>query len=929
MVEMAAGFRSLLPSGTVTFLFTDLEGSTRLWELYPEQMKQALAQHDDMLRQAIERNGGKILKHTGDGVMAVFETAMGGVQAAVAIQQAFTSAPSAEFGPGSLRVRISLHTGEPQERAGDYYGPVLNRASRLLSVAHGGQTLVSGSTADLLRDQLREPARLKDLGEYHLPDLARPEHIYQLVHPGLRADFPPPRSVHASPHNLPVQTTTFVGRREDLAAVQRLLTSEDVRLVTLTGPGGTGKTRLSLQVASQLLDGFPDGAFFVSLAEVSDSTFVIPRIAEVLGVREGSNRPLLGALKDYLQNQRLLLILDNFEHLISAAPVVADLLTAVPQVKVLVSSRTVLRLTGEHEYPLQPLDIPAPADQPALDQLRHNESVQLFAQRAQAANPSFEVTPQNASDIAEICRRLEGLPLAIELAAARTKLLPPKAMLSRLSHPLALLTGGARDRPARQQTLRNTLEWSYSLLGEPERVLFARLSVFAGGFDLDAAEPVCNQDGRLDVMTGIESLLNNSLIRQEEDLNGQRRFKMLETVREYAHEQLEARGELESAQKAHAVYYYKAALAGTPYFQAHGPNNMAWLRRLDVENDNIRAALACGLSMPEASLQISQIMLPLTWFWYRRGFLGEGRRWADQYLASSLASQWTLEHARFLHSRAMLSLWQGDLKRARADAEQAVATLERLESEDDMPLALMSLGVIYINMGKDELAHPLLKESHSLFEGAGNTYFHIIVLVHLGNVSLGLGKPDEARDWLEQAYNAVHELGENWVLSFIVNNLGEVARVQGDYEAAGRYYRESESLLRDIGDKGDLARLIHTLGYIELHEGRLDRAEERLRESVAMFRKLGNRRGLAECVAAFASLKAAQGQPQRAARLLSAAEASMKESGAAWWPADRVEIERSRAGMKAALGEEGFAAEWVKGRAMSLDQALAGALANE
>ncbi len=485
-----------LPSGTVTFLLTDVEGSTALWEQAPEAMRAALAQHDDRFESAVLQHGGVHIRPRGEGDsrFAVFAGAPEALAAALEIQRAFAAErwPT----PRPIKVRIGLHTGEAELRDGDYYGSAVNRCARIRAIGHGGQTLLSEATAALVRDDLPATASLVDLGEHRLKDLARPERVFQLTSSDLRIDFPPLISLDARPNNLPVQPTTLIGRQQEIEAVRELLSRHDVRLVTLTGPGGTGKTRLALQVAAELIDDFQDGVFFVELAPLSDPSLVVPTIAQSVGLQDVGGRPVRDALVDYLSDKRLLLLLDNFEQILAAAPVVADLLGAAPGLKVLVTSRAVLHLRGEHEFPVPPLGLPEPGPRSLARELASYPAIALFSQRATAVRPGFGLTDENALAVTDICRRLDGLPLAIELAAARVKLLAPQAMLTRLERRLPLLTGGARDLPERQRTLRDTIAWSYDLLDAPERRLFRRLAVCVGGCTVDAAEAVCaTEDG--------------------------------------------------------------------------------------------------------------------------------------------------------------------------------------------------------------------------------------------------------------------------------------------------------------------------------------------------------------------------------------------------------------------------------------------------
>jgi predicted ATPase len=722
-------------------------------------------------------------------------------------------------------------------------------------------------------------------------------------------------------HNLPAQPTPFIGRAKQLAAIKELLLHANTHLVTLMGPGGTGKTRLSLQVAQDLLDQFPNGVYFVPLADDTDATQFISRVAQQLAVREGG-RPLLENVKDYLRDKQMLLVMDNFEQLVSAAPVVAELLAAAPQLKIITNSRIALNLHGEREFPVPPLDLPQAEDESAWENLIENESIVLFVERARTALPNFTLTKDNASAIAEICRRLDGLPLALELAAARIKLLQPQTILTRLDDKLKLLTGGARDLPTRHQTLRNTLEWSYDLLNQDEKILYTRLSVFVGGFTFEAAEAVCNHDGKFDILEGLTSLVNNSLLRQEETTDGETRFGMLETIRSYALERVAESGKSEILRAQHAQYFGDAVINQIG-FNLYSANAVRWLNWLEREHDNIRATLAWSLTSPQGIELGAGMVSILFWFWYRRGYFIEGVMWSDRLLASPFMQAESPAQMMALMASGLLAVWQGKQDIALAHVQECLAIIQKIDDKQWLALILMGNGVVLLNMGRDSDAQPLLAQSHKLFKEQNNAIFQAITLVHLGNVELGLGHIDQARAYHEEALGIARLVDENWLIAFALNNLGEVARTQGQYEPARKYYEECESLLRASGDRGDVARLVHNLGYIAQYEEEFELAESQFRKSLAMFRRLGNRRGIAECLAGLAGLKARQGQTAWGATMLSAAESVLKITGGAWWPADRVEVERNREMLKSALPPDEFAKAQKTGAAMNLDQAIA------
>lgn len=731
---------------------------------------------------------------------------------------------------------------------------------------------------------------------------------------------PPGKRQKVPAHNLPVQPTPFIGRSTEIDDIKSLLMDPAVHLVTLIGPGGTGKTRLSIRAAEKVLDQFPDGVYFVPLADDTEENQLISRIAKQLNVREGG-RPLLENIKDFLMDKQLLLVLDNFEQLLLAAPRLSEILNAAPDVKILTSSRIGLNLQGEHIYEVPPLKVPDHEDEPEIDNLLENDAIRLFIDRAVTVQSTFKLTPENAPAVMAICRRLDGLPLAIELAAARTKLLSPQEILQRIDQKLKLLTGGARDLPARHQTIRNTLDWSYDLLNNDDQILFARLSVFSGGFSLQAVEATCNDDNHLDILEGLSTLVNHSLIRKESAGNGESRFVMLEVIREFAYEQLLDEGELETYQKNHAQHFGEIVRTkiGDELFTS---NALHWLDWADQELNNIRAALSWSLS-PDGDIKIGvDIVNGLIWFWYRRGLLLEGLMWAERLLASPDLQAPSIFRAMMLHSAGLLAIWTGEQDKGLQQLEEAVSFLLRTENDVLIAYGLMSKAVALINMGKDSPARSLLEQAGDIFKGAKLSYFQAITLVHLGNVELGLGNPDKAFIVLSEAETIARSLNENWLLSFVINNLGEVARTQGKFKQARSHYEQCLALLQETGDRGDMARFVHSLGYIAFHENDFDLAESHFRRGLTLFRQLGNRRGIAECLAGLAGIKAQQGAHQWGATLLSASESLLKSTGGAWWPADRIEVENNLEYIQKALSEEDFSQAWQTGSTFTLDQAI-------
>lgn len=722
--------------------------------------------------------------------------------------------------------------------------------------------------------------------------------------------------------NLPAQVTSFIGRENEIATVMNLLADPQIRLLTLTGPGGTGKTRLGLQVATRIRDQYKDGVFLVSLAEARNTELVVSKIGEVLGVREGGSQTLVESIKGYLREKQCLLLLDNFEQILEAGPLVIELLISAPKLKIMVTSRALLNLQGEHEFQVPTLELPGTEASNTAEQLANCESVRMFIDRARATNPQFVLDEHNALVVAEICRRLDGLPLAIELAAARIKILAPEKLLSLLNSRLKLLTGGGRDLPERQQTLRNTLEWSVQLLNQGDQKLFNRLGIFMGGFTLEGAEEVCHLENEhgTDIFRGIETLLNSSLLRLDNNPESEPRFRMLETIREYALEKLTENGELAEVEHRHAQFFIdKMNNVSQMLSTREAERGLAWV---DVEHDNLRAALAYCF-MDATLLPLAPwLVISLNWAWYRRGFLSEGRAWANRLLHSSIIQESTIAHCYALWSSGAMAMWQGDLNDAQALLVDAVSMSKSIESPHAVAVTSLFLGTAFVNRGEDKKALQYLQEALELFEQLNMPWYQAITLVHMGNASLGLGNYSDAQVHLDQALPISQQIGENWLRSFLLNNYGEIARTAGDYQKAQIYYEESESLLRSMGDKGDLARLIHNLGCVARHTGDLSEAESKVNESLAMFVALGNQRGVAECLASFSALWFDRGHAFSAAKLLGAAQGLLDATGATWWPADREEVDKNLENLHQCLQEEQFEIAWRSGFNMSLEQAI-------
>jgi predicted ATPase/class 3 adenylate cyclase len=911
------------PTGTVTFLFTDIEGSTKKWEGSPEAMRIALARHDEILRETIETRGGYIFKTVGDAFCSVFTTAQDALETALAAQHVLVSEDwSEEIGP--LRVRTALHTGAAEERDGDYFGPPLNRVARLLSAGHGGQILLSLAAQELVREQLPEETALRDLGERRLKDLFRPERVFQLIAPNLPSEFPPLMTLEGRPNNLPLQPTPLVGRKREVAEVTQRLLASGTRLLTLTGPGGTGKTRLALQAAADLLEKFEDGAFFVSLAALTDPELVTSAIATPLDVVEAADRPLEEGITAYLREKKLLLVLDNFEQVLEGARLVGQLLTACPDLKVLATSRIPLGLYGEREYPVPPLSLPDPERLPSLERLTQYEAVRLFVERAQDARPNFSVTNENALAVVEICARLDGLPLAIELAAARIKVLTPQKMLDRLSDRLKLLARGARDLPERQRTLRATMEWSHALLAEGEKVLFARLSVFAGGRTLEGIEAVCDAEGDLpvDVLDGVESLVDKSLLREEEGPGGEPRFVMLETVHEYAREKLEESGEAEELRRLHARYFLALALEAEP--ELKGARQYEWLERLEAEHDNMRAALSWLLEDGDVEPGL-RLAGALRRFWHVRGYFDEGRRWLEHALAKDSRAS-ASARAKALDAVGGLAHDQGDIDRAEAAAQEGLELSAKADIESGRVASFRrTLGITAEREGDYERATKLHGQSLALYREAEDRWGIAASLLSLGNVLVVREEHERAKELYHEALILSRESGDPDQFATGLANLGYEHLLEGDHEQATALNEEAARLYRDRGSRGGLVYALDNLAWAALVRGDHKRARVLHKETLALCRELGDKLIGSESLEGLACAAAARGEAERSARLFGTASTLGYQQA----PAERVLREPYLAAARSRLDEAVWKAAWEEGQAMTFEEAVSYALEGE
>jgi predicted ATPase/class 3 adenylate cyclase/DNA-binding CsgD family transcriptional regulator len=952
-----------LPTNTITLLFTDIEGSTRLLTRLGERYADVLAEYRHLLRGVFEHWHGHEVDTQGDAFFVVFARAADAVSAAVEAQRALAAHSWPEG--IEMRVRMGLHTGEPSLVAEGYTGMDVHQAARIMSAAHGEQVLLSQATRELVVYTLPDGVALRDMGKHRLKDLQHPCHLFQLVIAGLPSDFPPLNTLSTQLNHLPVQPTPFIGREKEMATVGQLLRREEVHLVTLTGPGGTGKTRLAMQVAEELNDLFADGIYFVDLAPISDPALVIAAIAQSLGIREVGGQQLLERLKDELQRKLMLLLLDNFEQVVSAAVQVADLLATCPQLKVIVTSRVVLHVQAEQEFFVPSLSLPDPNHLPDLAALSQYEAVALFIRRAQSARPDFQVTNANAPAVAEICARLDGLPLAIELAAARMKLLSPEALLARLHQPLQVLTSGPREVAERQQTLHNTIEWSYQLLDTQEQQLFRRLSVFVGGCTLEAIEALCTSlSGEAEsVLDTVASLADKSLLqRMNQQAVQEPRFAMLETIREYALERLEALEETEAARRAHASYFLRFAEEAEQGMA--GQQQAVLLERLEQEHDNLRAAMQWSLEQAgdrrEVALRLGGALYS---FWYVRAHFSEGRDFLERALAQSdevtvpvrakalyAASQLhdalsfidraeelneqslalyrdladTMGIASCLHLLADIAWGRGNLAMARSQGEESLMLFRELGDKRSVAYLLYHLGSLAIEQGEYARGRDLLTESLTINRELGDTriialsLFKLALLYHVSG-----GDLTQTHTLLDESFALSRELGDKESIANCYSLSGMLALDEGDTASSRSLNEQALALFKEMQQQHGIARSLYTLAQVATVEGDHARSQALYEQGVGVARKSGDKRTIPSGLEGLAATVAARGNHAWAAHLWGAAEALREAIGEPLPPVERAPYHQAVAAVRTQFGEQAFATAWAEGRTMSPEQALA------
>ena len=917
-----------------TLLFTDIEGSTRLWEREGERMSRALAEHDAVSRSAVEEHRGAIIKMTGDGICAAFDDPVDALKATAQLQRSLATLASSN--KISLRVRAGLHLGIVERRNEDLFGSSVNRAARIMKAAHGGQILVSQAVFDHVRTRLPPPISLRDLGGVRLRDLATSEHVYQVVHPELRQDFPALRSLEATPNNLPQQVTSFIGRERELADAKRLL--ESTRLLTLLGMGGLGKTRLSLQIAADVLEKYPDGVWFVDLASIKDPALVPSAAAQAMGVHEEPGRSLTQTLCTHVRELKLLIVLDNCEHLVSACAHLAEaLLSAAPEVRILATSREALHIRGEQTYGVLPLAVP---DRKAdVEALMRSEAVQLLVERARLQKATFSVTERDAPGIAELCSRLEGIPLALELAAARLRSMSVSDINARLHDRFKLLTGGSRAALERQQTLRALVSWSYDLLDEREQIVLDRLSVFAAGFDLEAAEAVCGAHPipAEDVLDLVTSLVDKSLVMVEQTGDASRyglletirefalehlkkRYGLLGTIKEFAQERLQERDDLAATAARHSAYYL--VVAKTARIKLLGPEQAEWIRRLEIDLDNLRAAITFALSGGGDPVNAVKFEVALMRFRELRGYSTEGRNNVNAALALPALLGATVGRAHALYVGGVLALNLSDHAESEKMLDECLEIRRGLGNPVEVAAALSTLATLHVQQRDTDKARDCEEEAIAIFRKLGDEIGEGIGLSTLAEISVRQGDYDAAQKFFEQSRAIALKVKHLELESECERNLGDLALRSGEVQAAQTWFARSFALCQKAEDRRGEAIVRGRQGRIALVRGDLEHARAQLADAMRALRNFEMRSELLDCLDDFAQLLQRMGQITEAVGLFGAVAANRETLRL---PRSSDEQARAQASLHAARGsvaQSDFDAAWSMGRSWTLDKAV-------
>jgi predicted ATPase/class 3 adenylate cyclase len=905
------------PTGTVTLAFTDIEGSTNLLQTLGDRYPEVLADHHRLVREAFALHGAVERGSAGDGLYFVFPAARAAVQAAVDAQLAVAGH---DWPDGvAVRDRMGLHTGEPRAASEGYVGLDVHRAARICAAGHGGQILISQTTRDLIADELR-PIDFTDLGTHRLRSLDAPLRLYEVTGPGLASDFPPLRTSEAPRNNLRLEVTSFVGREREIEQATRIL--EGSSILTLTGPGGVGKSRIGLRLARVLLDRFEDGTWIVDCGTLTDPAFVLPSVVSTIGLTESPGRSLLAAIVDHLKGKRLLLVLDDCDPVLTeCAELAAALARSCSNVRVVVTSREALGVPGEAILPIASLLMPAVGSTVVASEIGEIDACRLFVDRARAVQPTFALTEQNARSVAQLCHRLDGIPLAIELAAARVRALPVEQIASRLDDRFRLLTGGGRSAVARHQTLRATIDWSYDLLTEPERVVLGRLSVFAGGATLDAAESVCAGDpvDPIDILDVLGRLVEKSLVFTD-PASAMARFRLLESVREYARGRLVEADEGDSTLRRHRDWYVALADQAAPAF-FQGPEPVEWLRRIDEEHDDLRAALEWCLDQPGEGRSGLRIAAGLWRYWEIRGYLTEGRGWLER-MVDAVGEDLAPLRANALTGAGNLAFMQGDFQAASRFHESSLALQRQVGDQQTVAYAANNLANAALQLGDHARARALYEEAIALTGALGDRRGAALGSINLADVATRQGDLGTARALHEETLATIRELGDRWMEAFALDSFARATSRTGDREAARSLHAQALTMLEEMGDRRGVARVLTHLAELALSEGDTARARDLFRQSLAIRQDLGDMPGLAGAMENLADAVGSD-DAEAAARLHGAAESLREAIRAMVPPQTAAAHDQGLADLEARLGTDRFEAARREGRLMTPNEALA------
>ncbi len=908
--------RKPLPTGTVTFLFTDIEGSTERWERYRDGMKAAVRGHEEIVRSAIAAHDGHVFKTVGDAFCAAFYNVADAIAAALDAQRALAKHDWSMV--DGLKVRMAIHTGHTDEREGDYFGPAVNRVARLLAIGHGGQVLVSGASADLSQGELPTQAALRDLGAHRLKDLTHPEQVYQLVAPGLQNEFPALRSLEALPNNLPLQITSFVGRELEILTITQTLAKH--RLVTLVGAGGVGKTRLALQVGAELLDSYPDGVWMLEQAPISDGDLIPTALASIFHVREAEHRSITEALVHSLKLRQALIIFDNCEHVVEAAARLIDtILRNCPNIRIIATTRQGLGIAGEAVHRVASLSVPQPSkDLTAEEAMRHG-AVALFVERAIASTETFRLTDENVFIVARLCQRLDGIALAIELAAPRLKALSVEQLEARLSERFRILTGGSRTALPRQQTMRALVDWSYELLTDDEKSLFRRVAVFGGGWTLDAASAICSDETIEDwaVLDLLQSLVDKSMVVAE--LSGsEQRYRLLESTRQYAHELLEKSGELEPMQTRHAQYFLSYARKAR--VASWTSPVKAWLALLEPENDNLRAALDWALSEKRDVELGAALAACLYRYWFLTSFEAEGRARIESAIA--LSDQIT-------SNETIAALWLGRTYlyggiipwlKVRPIAERALELNREVGEPRGIIQALGELAESHLRLFEHDEAQRFLDEALALAEQMGDRRLVGTVKNRIARNLNFADRDDEARVAYAEVLAIARSIGDDRLKSTVIGNLAELEFKQGDAERALELVQEI------IDQPGERYIVLNNMAAYLIHLGRLDEALAAAQRGLRLTRDSQIEIHTAISILHMAAIALGRGNPTLGARLFGYASNVFTANSYALEFTEQKELDALQAQLPQSVSDQQLQALLKEGAALTEDQAVEQAL---